>query len=392
MFFLCICVCVCVCERERERERKPKGACFCSYMCHFTGLRGFLCGVCLNESGFRLIWLHSDPLHLFPIGAHFTRHQHSHATSCRHFHLGAPQAPISAEFPLGHASQPPQTGLATHLPPAHHPPLTALPAPPQFQDVPGPPFLPQALHQQYLIQQQLLEAQHRRILPHSRRTQERIPLNPHRLRSGYEYSPPLHVPQPMTQQQQRYLAEGTDWDLSVDAGLPHHQYQLQQLPQHYQHYLASPRMHHFPRNTSSAQVVVHEIRNYPYPQLHLLALQSLNPSRHATAVRESYELLQLEDRLGSVSRGAVQTTIERFTFPHKYKKRKPLHLKIGEEEETDVDEKCTICLSMLEDGEDVRRLPCMHLFHQGCVDQWLATSRKCPICRVDIETQLNPDS
>lgn len=102
--------------------------------------------------------------------------------------------------------------------------------------------------------------------------------------------------------------------------------------------------------------------------------------------------MQLEDRLGSVSRGAVQTTIERFTFPHKYKKRKPLQLKIGEEEETDVDEKCTICLSMLEDGEDVRRLPCMHLFHQGCVDQWLATSRKCPICRVDIETQLNPDS
>ncbi|XP_074546455.1 E3 ubiquitin-protein ligase ARK2C isoform X2 [Halichoeres trimaculatus] len=328
-------------------------------------------------------------------GAHFTRHQHSHATSCRHFHLGAPQAPISAEFPLGHASQQPQTSLATHLPAAHHPPpaLTALPTPPQFQDVPGPPFLPQALHQQYLIQQQLIEAQHRRILPHSRRTQERLPLNPHRLRSGYEYSPPLHVPQPMTQQQQRYLAEGTDWDLSVDAGLPHHQYQLQQLPQHYQHYLASPRMHHFPRNTSSAQVVVHEIRNYPYPQLHLLALQSLNPSRHATAVRESYEeLLQLEDRLGSVSRGAVQTTIERFTFPHKYKKRKPLQLKIGEEEETDVDEKCTICLSMLEDGEDVRRLPCMHLFHQGCVDQWLATSRKCPICRVDIETQLNPNS
>lgn len=44
-------------------------------------------------------------------------------------------------------------------------------------------------------------------------------------------------------------------DLSVDAGLPHHQYQLQHLPQHYQHYLASPRMHHFPRNTSSAQMV-----------------------------------------------------------------------------------------------------------------------------------------
>ncbi|XP_068609213.1 E3 ubiquitin-protein ligase ARK2C [Brachionichthys hirsutus] len=321
-------------------------------------------------------------------GAHFTRQQHSHATSCRHFHLGAPQAALSAEFPLGPAGQPSQTGL-----PGHHPPRPALAAPPQFQDVPGPPFLPQALHQQYLIQQQLLEAQHRRLLPHSRRTQERPPLNPHRLRSGYEFSPPLHGPQPMTQQQ-RYLAEGTDWDLSVDAGPPHHQYQLQ----HYQHYLATPRMHHFPRNTSSrpsGTALSLRGANYPYPQLHLLALQSLNPSlnpsRHATAVRESYEeLLQLEDRLGSVSRGAVQTTIERFTFPHKYKKRKPTQLKVGDEEETDVDEKCTICLSMLEDGEDVRRLPCMHLFHQGCVDQWLATSRKCPICRVDIETQLNP--
>lgn len=37
-----------------------------------------------------------------------------------------------------------------------------------------------------------------------------------------------------------------------------------------------------------------------------------------------------------------------------HEQRKPLQLKIGEEEETDVDEKCTICLSMLEDGEDVR--------------------------------------
>lgn len=39
-----------------------------------------------------------------------------------------------------------------------------------------------------------------------------------------------------------------------------------------------------------------------------------------TFVSAVQELLQLEDRLGSVSRGAVQTTIERFTFPHKYKK------------------------------------------------------------------------
>lgn len=45
----------------------------------------------------------------------------------------------------------------------------------------------------------------------SRRTPERVPHQPHRLRPGYEFAPPLHVPpQPMVQQP-RYLAEGTDW-------------------------------------------------------------------------------------------------------------------------------------------------------------------------------------
>uniref|UniRef100_A0A4W5KK73 RING-type E3 ubiquitin transferase n=1 Tax=Hucho hucho TaxID=62062 RepID=A0A4W5KK73_9TELE len=312
-------------------------------------------------------------------GSLFNRQQHSHATSCRHFQLG-PHAPLPIDFPMPHPGQP-QSGINPHLapsghqhPPQLHSPLNPLSPTPQFQDLLVPPFLPQALHQQYLLQQQILEAQNRRIMPPSRYGD---------LVSGYPVG-----------QQPRYLAEGTDWDLSVDAGLPPHQYHVRPLPQHFQHYLTSPRMHHFPRNSTSTQVVVHEIRNYPYPQLHLLALQGLNPSRHASAVRESYEeLLQLEDRLGSVNRGAVQTTIERFTFPHKYKKRIPQDLKLAlEDEELDTDEKCTICLSMLEDEEDVRRLPCMHLFHQACVDQWLATSRKCPICRVDIETQLTPDS
>ncbi|XP_015470985.1 E3 ubiquitin-protein ligase RNF165 isoform X1 [Parus major] len=358
-------------------------------------------------------------------GAPFQRSQHPHATSCRHFHLG-PQPQLSADFALPHAVQP-QPGLAPHMAPAHqhsgplHQPLAPVPALP-FQDVAGPSFLPQALHQQYLLQQQLLEAQHRRLMPHPRRAQERMSVQPHRLHPSFDFSHQLQTPQPMGPQP-RYLAEGTDWDLSVDAGLTHAQFQVRPVPQPYQHYLATPRMHHFPRSTSSTQMVVHEIRNYPYPQLQLLALQGLNPSRHTSAVRESYEeLLQLEDRLGSVNRGAVQNTIERFTFPHKYKKARKLRAKFSkgsqpsptqrvqfppcpqlrrpqegkaeqdDGEESDTDEKCTICLSMLEDGEDVRRLPCMHLFHQVCVDQWLATSKKCPICRVDIETQLGSDS
>lgn len=41
--------------------------------------------------------------------------------------------------------------------------------------------------------------------------------------------------------------------------------------------------------------------------------------------------------------------------PHFCLQRKPLEVKLcDDDEESDVDEKCTICLSMLEDGEDVR--------------------------------------
>jgi hypothetical protein len=43
--------------------------------------------------------------------------------------------------------------------------------------------------------------------------------------------------------------------------------------------------------------------------------------------------------------------------------------------------------SEFDEDEDVRRLPCMHLFHVLCVDQWLVLNKRCPICRVDIETQ-----
>jgi hypothetical protein len=52
-------------------------------------------------------------------------------------------------------------------------------------------------------------------------------------------------------------------------------------------------------------------------------------------------------------------------------------------------EKCTICLNNFEEQEDVRRLPCMHLFHIECVDQWLPTNKRCPICRVDIECKMD---
>lgn len=47
-------------------------------------------------------------------------------------------------------------------------------------------------------------------------------------------------------------------------------------------------------------------------------------------------------------------------------------------------ESCSICLSELVTGSVVRRLPCMHLFHQKCVDIWFTSRFTCPICRLSI--------
>lgn len=42
---------------------------------------------------------------------------------------------------------------------------------------------------------------------------------------------------------------------------------------------------------------------------------------------------------------------------------------------------CEECLEKYERGEQVRRLPCMHRFHQHCVDQWFERASTCPVCR-----------
>ncbi|OZJ06909.1 hypothetical protein BZG36_00086 [Bifiguratus adelaidae] len=45
-------------------------------------------------------------------------------------------------------------------------------------------------------------------------------------------------------------------------------------------------------------------------------------------------------------------------------------------------ERCQVCLTEYEDGEDVRLLNCKHVFHKECIDKWLTEgSNRCPICR-----------
>lgn len=54
---------------------------------------------------------------------------------------------------------------------------------------------------------------------------------------------------------------------------------------------------------------------------------------------------------------------------------------IGDEEK---DKACSVCLAELEIGQEGRRLPCNHLFHQPCIDDWLRRKAACPVCRAQV--------
>lgn len=46
---------------------------------------------------------------------------------------------------------------------------------------------------------------------------------------------------------------------------------------------------------------------------------------------------------------------------------------------------CVVCCSDFEVGELLNQLPgCGHLFHSGCIVQWLERAANCPICRCDL--------
>jgi len=53
---------------------------------------------------------------------------------------------------------------------------------------------------------------------------------------------------------------------------------------------------------------------------------------------------------------------------------------------------CCICMENFKDAENVRTLPCLHIFHTSCIDSWLVRSSTCPICKLDINTNNVPNS
>lgn len=46
---------------------------------------------------------------------------------------------------------------------------------------------------------------------------------------------------------------------------------------------------------------------------------------------------------------------------------------------------CMVCLSDFVAGDECRRLPCNHVFHVTCVDEWLHRCTDCPLCKANVD-------
>ncbi|XP_009604141.1 uncharacterized protein [Nicotiana tomentosiformis] len=65
--------------------------------------------------------------------------------------------------------------------------------------------------------------------------------------------------------------------------------------------------------------------------------------------------------------------------------------KVKVEKMINMKENCSICLDtlILEGVVEVTRMPCKHLFHGGCIVQWLEKNHICPLCRFKMPVDKN---
>ncbi|KAF9603745.1 hypothetical protein IFM89_037831 [Coptis chinensis] len=105
--------------------------------------------------------------------------------------------------------------------------------------------------------------------------------------------------------------------------------------------------------------------------------------------------------MGSIDRGATDDQIS--GLPSWSYKEVEANLELGDEAECNSDaenetsltflcarfvtwlQECCICLARYRDKEEVRQLPCSHMFHLKCVDQWLRIISCCPLCKHELE-------
>ena len=64
-------------------------------------------------------------------------------------------------------------------------------------------------------------------------------------------------------------------------------------------------------------------------------------------------------------------------------------LKLHKITQKEIDEKieCSVCKDEYEMDEEVKIMPCKHMFHKDCLDPWLKLRNTCPVCRYSLKSQ-----
>jgi hypothetical protein len=51
------------------------------------------------------------------------------------------------------------------------------------------------------------------------------------------------------------------------------------------------------------------------------------------------------------------------------------------------EKKCVICLEYFVNGDVLTTIPCFHLFHPKCINEWFKSKNTCPICKTKINEE-----
>ncbi|CAN7035923.1 unnamed protein product [Brassica oleracea var. botrytis] len=98
------------------------------------------------------------------------------------------------------------------------------------------------------------------------------------------------------------------------------------------------------------------------------------------------ELLALGDEIGTVSTALSEEALSRSLKKSIYQETDetgPISL------DKDDDIKCSICQEEYVDGDEVGTMPCEHMYHVSCVQQWLRMKNWCPICKTSAEEKMS---
>eukprot|EP00927_Polykrikos_kofoidii_P066007 TRINITY_DN61685_c0_g1_i1.p1 TRINITY_DN61685_c0_g1~~TRINITY_DN61685_c0_g1_i1.p1 ORF type:complete len:414 (-),score=65.30 TRINITY_DN61685_c0_g1_i1:44-1285(-) len=92
------------------------------------------------------------------------------------------------------------------------------------------------------------------------------------------------------------------------------------------------------------------------------------------------ELMALGERIGNVDRPSKIQAWQLDVLP----RRTVPPSGIGGE-----DTDCAVCCDDYHPGDEIRTLPCLHMFHAACIDDWLLSdmpgARSCPVCHTHVE-------